>query len=145
MTMGPFVIHEAVVEKGLDGTIDFDNDTFTARLCTSASNAATQSLDDVTGLTNELSGNGYAAQTLANVTFSQTSGVAEFSCDPIQFTASGGDLVFRYLVINSSATGTPIIGHMLVDDTPADRTVPDGVTYIVTPDPTNGLFQVTRS
>lgn len=118
--------YDHVSERSGDGGIDWDNDTFQVTLHTSAytfDSTDTASAD----LTNEVSGNGYAAQNLASVTYNRTGSTTTFdSANPV-FTASGGSIVARRFVITDT-TNDLLIASGLLDDTPADVTTTDGNT-----------------
>jgi hypothetical protein len=58
-------------------------------------------------ITNEISGNGYARQTLGSVSYAQASGVAKFDfADPV-FSASGGSWTARYWVVYDDTVVSP--------------------------------------
>lgn len=108
------------------------SDTFFVLLCTSSysPNASTHSL--LSHITNELSGNGYARQTLSGISSSQSSGNYVFDAGNPEFTASGGPLTARYWVlVNDTLANDPLVCFGLLDGTPADVTVPDGSKIIV--------------
>ncbi len=100
-------------------------------------------------LSDELStASGYTngGATLANVAFTQTSGVGKLTSDPVAWTASGGALVARYAVLRASGTFNgqvgPLIAYCLLDSAPANVTASDGNALTVTPH-ANGYFTVT--
>lgn len=132
MAADAWVLHDKAKEYMGDGTIDLDGDTFKVKLVSSASNAATTSVDGVASLTNEISGNGYAEATLSSVTWTESSGTVTFDAANLVWTASGGSIVARYAVIYDDTVTTPvadpIIAHCLLDNTPADVTATDGNT-----------------
>jgi hypothetical protein len=94
-------------------------------------------------ITNELAGNGYARQTLANKTWARVGSGATakqvFKSDKVTFSASGGALTARAMVLFKD-TGTPatsiLLSYTLLDSAPADVTSSTGIE--VTPDATNG-------
>jgi len=142
MTMGTMTLFDKVKEYIGDGTIDLDGDTFKAAIVTST--GAVDVTDDVWA---DLSGNiaaNIAAITLTNVTWIESSGVVTFDCDPLVFTASGGNGTGRHVVIYDDTVTTPIADPLvcfaLLDVTPADKTILSGDTLTLTP-PTDGLFQ----
>ncbi len=136
MAAGTFTLYNTVAALIGDGTLDMNSHTFKAVLLTS-SYTPSAAHDEYADLTNELStAFGYTAggATLTTVTFNQTSGVATWTSDPIVWTASGGSLVARYLVIyDDTSTNDKLIGYMLLDATPANVTVTTGNTLTVTP------------
>lgn len=80
-------------------------------------------------LSNELStANGYTngGQSLASITWGQTSGTATFDAADTVWTASGGSIVARRAVLRVSGTINsqvdPLIASILLDTTPADVT-----------------------
>ena len=119
-----------------DGTVDMDGDTFKQGLYLSTSNAGTRGL--ATGvkadLTNEHAGaNGYTqgGQTLASVTWTEpTPGTAQF--DAADFapydSAVGGSIIARFMVTYDDtpvSPAKPLVGFVLMDNSPADVTVTD--------------------
>jgi len=146
MAAGTFTLYDSVAELIADGTIDLDNDTFKITLH-AASYTPAAGHDEYADLTNELAtANGYTngGATLANVTWSQTGGVATFDSDAQVWTASGGPITARRAVIrDTTATNEKLIGHFLLDSAPADVTATDGNTFTVGPDALNGWFQLT--
>lgn len=131
MAADAWVIHDRFKEYKGDNTIDMDGDTFEVRLYTSASNIATTSVGDATTATNELSGNGYAADTLVT-TWNRSTNTVTFDSDDAVFTASGGSITARYAaIIDTTTTPDEVVAHSLLDNTPADVTVTDGNTLTV--------------
>ncbi|MGE0629583.1 MAG: hypothetical protein AB7O43_17370 [Hyphomicrobiaceae bacterium] len=101
MAAGTFTLYDTVAELIADGTIDLDTHAFRLQLHTSSytPNAAHDELAD---LTNEVSNaNGYTTggEALANITWSQTGGVATFDSDPVVWTASSAGITARYAVL----------------------------------------------
>lgn len=100
----------------------------------------------LTDITNEVSGNGYARQTLS-VSISEASGVATWDfTDPV-FVASGGNWTARrWFIFNDSATSPAdaLVCSGLINSADADVTVTDGndLTYVVN---ASGLFQVSMT
>jgi len=123
-------------------TINLSTDTFKIGLTTSSytPNLATNTV--VGDVTNEVSGNGYAQQTLASVTYSQTGGVATFDFANPVFTASGGSIVARRFFIYDDTTASKwLIGTGLLDSTNADVTTTAGNTLTMVVN-ASGLFTV---
>lgn len=86
-------------------------------------------------LTNELAtANGYTngGQSLASITWGQTSGTATFDAADTVWTASGGSIVARRAVLRVVGTINsqvdPLIASILLDTTPADVTTTTGNT-----------------
>jgi hypothetical protein len=122
----------------LNGTWDFDTDSFRMALLTSASNigAATTTWAGVTG---EVSGNGYAVQTIT-FSLSGTTTVTADSTDAT-YTASGGSIVARYACIYEN--GGDVVCYCLLDTTAGgtDVTVTDGNSLTVQIS-ASGVFQL---
>ncbi len=121
---------ESFPEYAGDGTMDMDDDTFICALLTSVwtPNVATQSVwADISA--NEVTGNGYAQHSCTQ-TWTHSGGTTTFDSDDPQYTASGGNIVFRYACVyddTPAATPTdPLCFYSLVDNTPADTTINDG-------------------
>jgi hypothetical protein len=134
-----------------DGTFDLDADSFGLALFTSASNAATLTNTVLANITSQVAqANGYTTggATLANVTWTNSSGVAKFTSDPVVFTATGGNITARFAAIykNGTANGrvNPLVGYCLLDDTPADVTLTAGNTLTIVMH-ANGAFTVSRA
>jgi hypothetical protein len=89
-----------------------------------ASSGAT--ISDIT----QISGGGYAVQTVANSSYAQTGGVGKLAGDDVTFTASGGTMgPFRYAVLyNDTPTSPadPLIGYW---DRGASLTLQDGESF----------------
>jgi hypothetical protein len=120
------------------------SDTFKMLLTTSSytPNQATHTL--LSDVTNEVSGNGYARQTLT-VTSTLSTNVLTFDFSDPVFTATGGSIVARYWVIfDDTIANDPLVAYGLIDQTPADVTTTDGNTLTFNVN-ASGLFTVTRS
>lgn len=131
-----------------DGTIDLDTHTFKVALFQSTSNAATVTTNQFYGdLTNEVANaNGYTTGgvTLTGVSWTKTGGTStwDFSGDP-SWTAAGGNIVARFAVIYDNTTGSKhLVAYCILDSTPADITVSNGVTFTLTLN-ASGIFTVT--
>ena len=114
--------------------LELNTDTIKMALFLSTSNCANVALSPAqyATLTNELAnGDGYTTGGFApsGVSYSQAAGTATFTFGTSDWTASGGNLVFRYAVIyDSSAPNKDLICFSLLDTTPADTTVLNGAT-----------------
>lgn len=121
------------------------SDSFIMGLTTSTwtPNQATHSL--LSDVTNEVSGSGYARQTLASITSNRSGAVLTFDfADPV-FTASGGSIVARYwFIFDDTLVSDPLVAYGLIDSTPADVTTTTGNTLTINVN-ASGLFTVTRS
>lgn len=142
MAGSAWVIHDKAKKYIGNGVVDLDDDVLKARLYLSTSNVSTSSVDGIASATDEVSGNGYAEQTLTNVTWEESGGTVTLDCDAFTFVAAGGDITARYAVIyDDTADGKPVLCHMTLDDTPANVTATDTNSITVTP-PAGGIFQV---
>lgn len=146
MAAGQFTFYDSFAELIADGTIDLDTHTFKLQLHTS-SYTPNQAHDELSDLTNEVSNaNGYTTGgvTLTGISWSQVGGVATFDCDPIVWNAvSSGITARRAVLIDTDATNDKLVGHMLLDVTPADVSATAGNSLTVTPHASQGLFQLT--
>lgn len=118
-----------------NGVIDVDDDTFIVGLSTSVYTPNKATHETLTAITNEVSGNGYARQTLASVALTEPSGGTwQFdSADPV-FTASGGSIVARYYWIFDDTPVTPadpLFCYGELDVAPADVTTTDTNTLTI--------------
>lgn len=130
----------------LDNMVESANlssDTFKIGLVTSTYtfSASHSTLSDIT---NEVSGSGYARQTLGSVSSSQTSGTYTFDfADPV-FTASGGSIVARrWFIYDDTPTSPadPLCFAGLINNADADVTVTDGNTLTFNVN-ASGLFTI---
>lgn len=128
----------------LNQGVDLENDTLVMLLTTSAhtpSGAHTNEAD----IDNEVSGNGYARQTLTGLAYSQealddaTANDARFSANDAVFTADGGDIVSRYWHLLDT-TADVLLDWGLIDDQDVDVTVTDGNELTLTL--TDGILEV---
>jgi len=134
MAAGAFTFYHQFAELVADGTQDLDTHGFKLALFTSTHSPSTADTT-FSSLTNQVSGNGYAAggNALASITWAQTSGVAKFDAADVVYTASGGSITARYAVLyNTTVAGAgDLVGYFVLDDTPADVTATDGNTLTV--------------
>jgi hypothetical protein len=123
-----------------DGGIDLDTDTFKIILLLSTSNAATLTLTNYAGLTNEVATNfGYTQGGLAlnSPTWVTATTVTTFDvsgADPV-WTASGGSITARFAAIFDDTSTVPsadlLVCYSLLDNAPADVTATTGNTFTV--------------
>jgi hypothetical protein len=125
-----WVFHDRYKEYMGDNNINMDGDTFEMRLYTSSSNIATTSVGDATTATNEVSGNGYAADVLAT-TWTETGGTVTWDSDDAAYTASGGSIVARFAAIIDTTTPDEVVCHSLLDSAPDNVEVTDGNTLTI--------------
>lgn len=124
----------------LNGTFDWDSDSFKCALLLSTSNISTASTT-YAALTNEVSNaNGYTTGgvAVAFVLAGTTSVTASFISNPA-WAASGGSITARFAVIYE--VGGNIAFYCLLDATPADVTVTANNVLVVDSDGTpNPVF-----
>lgn len=130
---------------GGTGFIDLAADTFKAVLTNSAPTKAGTNL--LSGITQISAAGGYAAATLASVTYTETgagTGIWEFDSAPFSWTASGAAFdTARYVVIyddTPTSPADPVVGYADL----GSFTLADGSTLTVTPG-ANGIFRITVS
>lgn len=135
---GAFQTYDSFVQYQATGVIDLEDDTFKAALFLSTSNAADLTKTVLADLTNEhAAANGYAAGgfALTGVTLTRAGRVLKWDANDLSFTAAGGPITARYLVIYKvgtvGAVTNPLVGVCLLDPAPADVTVNDGNTGTV--------------
>lgn len=124
-----------------DGTIDLDDDTFLLALVGSGYTPDYEAHSVASDLTAELSGNGYARQSL-NTTWVRTGAEVAFDADDAGFLADGGPIAARRgIIIDDTPTSPadPLVCESLLDDTPADVSVTDGNTLTIEFD-ADGVF-----
>ena len=124
--------------------INFDTATFKVRLTASAHTPDQQNHEFADDLTNEVTGNGYAEQTVA-VTWAQDGAICRLTVADPTFTASGGSIVFRrwHLILDTGNDATsPLIAYGYGDATPADITIGDTLSWSPDFSDVNGLFTI---
>ena len=140
MAAGAWTPTNATRTKILNGTFDWDSDTWKCALFLSTSNIGAASTT-YAGVTNEHSNaNGYTTGgiTVAFTLSGTTSVTASFTSNPV-WTASGGSIVARFGVIYES--GGDVAFYCLLDSTPADVTATTGNTLTIDSDGTpNPVF-----
>lgn len=115
--------------------VDISTDTFICGLSDSIWTPDV-SVDEVIGdVSNELSGNGYARQTLTGVLLTEPAlGTWQFDADNIVFSASGGSIVARYWWIFDDTSISPadvLFAFGLCDDGDSDVTTTTGNDFII--------------
>jgi len=142
MAVGNWVMHNAAIEKIADNTINFESDTLVVRLFTSSSNVNDVTVDDASTLTNEVSGNGYAADTVTGAV-TRSGATTTLGIGAAEYAADGGNIVARFAgLIDTTTTPDTVVAHLLLDDTPDDVTIVDGNPGTIT-SPT-GISTVAR-
>lgn len=128
MAAGNWTFTDGARTRMLNGTFDFDTDTFAVLLFLSTSNIGAASTT-LAGVTNQhANANGYTTGgiSLGPLTLAGTTTVTVD--DPLDcvWTASGGSIVARFAVL--AETGGDVVAYCLLDSTPADVTVTTGNT-----------------
>lgn len=139
MAAGNWTFTNSARTKMLDGTFDFDTNTFKIALFQSTSNIGAGSTS-YAGVTNEVAnGNGYTTggQTLS-ISLSGTTTVTVDATD-VTWTASGGSITARFAVIYED--GGDVVCYCLLDSTPADVTVTAGNDLTIQFN-ASGIFQL---
>ena len=110
---------------------DWLSDTIQATLHTTTYTPNIDTHELAADLTNEVANaNGYTTGgvTLASktVSYNATGNVTTFGCATFSWTASGGDIQFRYVVVwNTTPVGDPLIGYV---DYGSTQTIANGNT-----------------
>lgn len=146
-TTGSIITFDSFKREMLNKQVRIEGtpDTFVCGLSTSTyvPNQATHEV--LADITNEVTGNGYARQTLANVVLSEPStGTWRMDFDDPVFSPSGGTLTARWWWIFNDTSTSPLdllCFYGLLDDTPADVVTPDGETLTFQVN-ASGLFEL---
>ena len=131
MAAGAWTFTDGARTRMLNGTFDFDTDTFKVALFLSTSNIGAASTT-YAGVTNEhANANGYTTGgiSLGALTLSGTTTVTVDDPADMVWTASGGSIVARFAVLYENAGD--VVCYCLLDSTPADVTVTDGNTLTI--------------
>lgn len=127
---GDWTFTNAALTSTLNGTFDYDSDSFKVALVTSSSNISTSSTT-WDAVTNEVAnGNGYTTGGVA-VTLSlsgTTTKAVHFATNP-SWTASGGDIVARWAVLYE--VGGNVVAFCVLDSAPANVTATAGNTLTI--------------
>ena len=116
----------------LNGTLDFDTQTFKLALFLSTSNLATSS-NLYSSLTNEhANANGYTTggQSYGVLTLAGTTTVTVDDPADIVWTASGGSITAKWAVLYENAS-SKIVAYFTLDSGGADVTATDGNTLTI--------------
>ncbi len=134
-TTAQLIVYDSYKRDLQNGTIDVDGDTWIMGLSTSTYTPAAATHEVVANITNEVTGSGYARQTLASVTLTEpVAGTWQFDSADAVFSASGGSIVARYYWIfddTPTSPADPLFCYGALDDTPADVTTTDTNTLTV--------------
>lgn len=156
MAVAAWVFYDEAQRFLMDGTIDLPTTAVNIHLFNSSSNAATDTLSVFSEITNELSSaNGYTLSGKALTdTWSTGASAGEFRYDAtaVIWTASGGNLgnntAIKVAVMvaatggSAKATTNKIIAYSVLST--AGFAVADGNTLTLTPNATNGLFELNK-
>lgn len=123
-------VYGSFIEKLGNKVIDLDADTFKIFLATSGYTPDASAHDEVADLgANEASN--YTRPTLT-VSWVRSGTTVTFDASDPTITASGGNCVFRYLVIyDDTPAGDPLVCYQLLDNTPADVTILNGNSLLL--------------
>lgn len=135
MAAGPWVLMNDFKLNVYNKLIDLDSDVFKVAIATSASNlAATMTPATYASVTNELAtAGGYTAggATAASPTLTGGGAIATITWDTadVAWTGTGAGFTGRFAYIyDDTAASKNVCAFCLLDSTPADVTVPAGVT-----------------
>ena len=131
MAAGNWTFTDGTRTRILNGTFDFDTDTYKVALFLSTSNIGASSTT-YAGVTNEhANANGYTTGgiSLGALTLSGTTTVTVDDPSDMVWTASGGSITARFGVLYES--GGDVVAYCLLDNTPADVTATDGNTLTI--------------
>lgn len=133
-TTGTIITYDSFKREVLNKNVKIEGspDTFIVGLSTSAYTPNQNTDEALADITNEVTGNGYARQTLANVVLSEPSaGTWRMDCDDPVFSPSGGTLTARWWWMFNDTATSPLdllCFYGLLDDSVADVVTPDGET-----------------
>src|SRR5687768_9167853 len=125
MAAGNWTFTDGTRTRILNGTFDFDTDTYKVGLYLSTSNIGAASTT-IAGVTNEhAAANGYTAGGISfgALTLSGTTTVTVDDPADLVWTASGGSITARFGVLYEN--GGDVVAYFLLDSTPADVTATD--------------------
>jgi len=131
MAAGNWTFTDGARTRMLNGTFDFDTDTFKVALFLSTSNIGAGSTT-YAGLTNEhANANGYTTGgiSLGALTLAGTTTVTVDDPADMVWTASGGSITAKYGVLYES--GGDVVAYFTLDSGGADVTATDGNTLTI--------------
>ena len=136
MAAGNWIIYSDFKATSYKKKMDLTADTVKVILVTSSSNAINANLvtAQYATVTNEVAnGLGYttggATATTPAIAGGGAVATTTFTTDNVTWTASGGSIVARAAVMyDNTSANKDLIAYCLLDSTPADVTVPAGVT-----------------
>jgi len=128
-TTGTLNVYDSYGRELHNKNVDVDSDVFIVGLTTSSyvpNKATHEALADIT---NEVTGNGYARDTLVSATLTEpVAGTWRFDSEDAVFTASGGSIVARFWFLYNDSATSPLdmlCFYGLLDNAPADVTTTD--------------------
>ena len=128
-TTGTLNVYDSYGSELHNKNVDVDSDVFIVGLTTSSyvpNKATHEALADIT---NEVTGNGYARDTLVSATLTEpVAGTWRFDSEDAVFTASGGSIVARFWFLYNDSATSPLdmlCFYGLLDNAPADVTTTD--------------------
>ncbi|MHC4725224.1 MAG: hypothetical protein ACYS9V_13450 [Planctomycetota bacterium] len=134
-TTGTMNFYDKFKEFMGDNTIDMDDAGAGAFKCllTTSAHTPLDTHQNLTSITNEVTGNGYARQNLASVTWADAAGTTTWDAANVVFSATGGSWTARnyHIYYDTGAAADAdreLVIYGLLDQTPADVTVTDGNT-----------------
>ena len=131
MAAGAWTFTDGTRTRILNGTFDFDTDTFKVALFLSTSNIGAASTT-YAGVTNEhANANGYTTGgiSLGTLTLAGTTTVTVDDPLDMVWTAAGGSITARFAVLYENAGD--VVCYCLLDSTPADVTATNGNTLTI--------------
>lgn len=146
MAAGAFTVYGTAIEKIAKGTIDLDGHTFKASLHASGYTPSDEH-STTSDLSNEVAnGNGYTTggEALASVAVTRSGATVTFDAADVAWSASGGAIGPARRLVIYSTTGDHLLGHVLLDSTPADITISNGSSLTIEW-AAGGLFTIARS
>src|SRR3990167_1219513 len=128
MAAGNWTFTDGARTRMLNGTFDFDTDTFLVALFLSTSDIGAASTTYATVSNEHASNNGYTTGGISYgpLALSGTTTVTVDDALDAVWTATGGSITARFAVIYES--GGDVLCYCLLDDTPADVTATTGNT-----------------
>lgn len=142
---GSIHVYDNFLLEWAKGNVAPETDTLKAGLAGDGYTPDTATHSVVGDITDELSGNGYAQQTLANVAVSLANNKVKIACDAFAFTASGGNLNARYwFLFDDTHASDILVCYGLIDmDSDEEVTIVNGQSLnIIVND--NGLVRLQR-
>lgn len=135
-TSSQLIWYDPAVEHMFTGSIDLSDIVADVFKCLLLTNSYTPSVshEHISDLTNEVTGSGYARQSLTGVSLTRSGGVVSWGADNPGFLAVGGAITARYYalahVAGQTDANSELLGYGLLDTTPGD--VVASVTNIIT-------------